>query len=75
MINLQAEELREAKGLDYWKLRLRDTAYNREAGKFLVDSLNDIREGDSLAYVVLRNGCVEPNIDGNTDGRIYLAGF
>jgi hypothetical protein len=139
MIDLRAEELREAKGLDYWKLRLfgselpdylcrniaeflegrpqirlmgqvaiprlvyfphpetddeklclpiklrdnsgelevyvRDTAYNREAGKFLVDSLNDIREGDSLAYVVLRNGCVEPNIDGNTDDRIYLAGF
>ncbi|MBI2148286.1 hypothetical protein HYU23_01265 [Candidatus Woesearchaeota archaeon] len=56
---------------------VRPQAFHTESGRFLVKALDDIRQGDLLVYVILRNGVLDPTIfgDGVVDDRIYLTGF
>ena len=55
---------------------VRPQAYHTESGRFLVNALGDIRQGDLLVYATLRNGFLDPTIFGDgVDDRIYLTGF
>lgn len=57
---------------------VRPMAFNVEAGKWMIDSLAELRQGDLLVYAILLNGYQEPGIlgcEGKRDDRLYLSGF
>lgn len=55
---------------------VRPHALHTETGRFLVNVLDDICQGDLLVYATLRNGYVDGTIftDGKDDS-VYLSGF